>query len=212
MRWPRPRGLDLEVHARHRREQRIDRDHADRAVGLRVLVGRDVAAAAVDLDLHAQVAVPVQRGDVQVRVQHLDVGVHLEVAGAHLALAPHLERGLLGAVALELEAHLLQVEDDLGHVLDHAGQGRELVEHAVDSHRGDRRALQRREQRAAQRIPSVIPNPRSSGSIVNLPYRSVLAASGAICFGMVRFFHFIVQPPRGWREFTSSRARRSVVR
>src|SRR5499427_5274377 len=52
------RGLDRVVHLRDRREQRIDRDHADRAVrALRVLVGRDVAAAAVDLDLHAQVAV-----------------------------------------------------------------------------------------------------------------------------------------------------------
>ena len=35
--------------------------------------------------------------------------------------------------------------------------------------RGDRRALQRREQHAAQALPSVMPKPRSSGSQVNLP-------------------------------------------
>ena len=44
-------------------------------------------------------------------------------------------------------------------------------------------------------LPSVSPNPRSSGSITNLPYPSVLPGSGATCFGMVRFFHFIGKAP-----------------
>ena len=46
-------------------------------------------------------------------------------------------------------------------------------------------------------LPSVIPNPRSSGSMTNLPYPVVLPRSATTCFGMVRFFHFIREPPRG---------------
>src|SRR5512143_918334 len=48
-------------------------------------------------------------------------------------------------------------------------------------------------------LPSVMPNPRSRGSMTNLPYPVVFPASATTCFGMVRFFHFIRQPPRGER-------------
>src|SRR5205807_305605 len=39
-----------------------------------------------------------------------------------------------------------------GRVLDHAGNRRELVEHAFNLHGGDRRAFNRREQDAPQRV------------------------------------------------------------
>ena len=55
-------------------------------------------------------------------------------------------------VDVHLERDLLQVEDDVGRVLDHARDRRELVQHAVDLDRGDRRALDRGEQHAAQRV------------------------------------------------------------
>ena len=58
----------------------------------------------------------------------------------------------LGVVDVQLERNLLQVEDDVGRVLDHAGNRRELVQHAVDLHGGDRRALDRGEQHAPQRV------------------------------------------------------------
>ena len=47
--------------------------------------------------------------------------VDLEADGAH-ALAHHLER------------NLLQVEDDVGGVFDHARNGAEFVRHAFDAH------------------------------------------------------------------------------
>ena len=47
---------------------------------------------------------------------------------------------------------VLQVEDDVGDVLAHARQRRELVRGALDLHRGDRGALERGEQHAAQRV------------------------------------------------------------
>ena len=70
-----------------------------------------------------------------------------DVAGAGLA-----QRHALRALALHLERDRLDVEDDVGHVLAHARDRRELVQHAVDLDRGDRGALQRRQQHAAQRV------------------------------------------------------------
>ena len=55
-------------------------------------------------------------------------------------------------VAVQLEGNLLQVEDDVGGVLDHAGDRLELVQHAFDLDRGDRSAFDRTQQHAPQRI------------------------------------------------------------
>src|SRR5258706_14965102 len=44
-------------------------------------------------------------------------------------------------------------------------------------------------------LPSVVPKPRSSGSSVNLPYRSEFPLSATSPFGIWRFFHFICKPP-----------------
>jgi hypothetical protein len=51
---------------------------------------------------------------------------------------------------LAAEAHLLEVEDDLGDVLDHAFDGAELVFDTVDAETGDGEALEAAEQDAAQ--------------------------------------------------------------
>ena len=55
-------------------------------------------------------------------------------------------------VDVQLQRNLLQVEDDVGRVLDHARNRRELVQHAVDLDGGDRRAFDRGEQHAPQRV------------------------------------------------------------
>ena len=55
-------------------------------------------------------------------------------------------------VVRRLEFDSLQIEDDVGHVLDHAGQSGEFVLRAGDFDRGDGGAFQRGEQHAAERI------------------------------------------------------------
>jgi hypothetical protein len=50
------------------------------------------------------------------------------------------------------QGDFLDVEDDVGHVLPHPGDGGELMQHAVDLHRGDRRTLERRQKHAPQRV------------------------------------------------------------
>ncbi len=87
-----------------------------------------------------------------VGIEDLDVGPALDVAGTGHARAFLLEHHALDAVGVLPKRDLLDVEDDVGNVLAHAGNRRELVQHAIDMHRGDGGALQRRQQHAAKRI------------------------------------------------------------
>ena len=87
-----------------------------------------------------------------VRVQHLEPIDELDVArvdgAGPLLVDAHGVRLGLG----RLEDDFLQVEDDVRHVLDDVADGRELVQRAFDADGGDRRALERREQDAAERV------------------------------------------------------------
>jgi hypothetical protein len=58
----------------------------------------------------------------------------------------------LGTLAFHLDGDFLDVQDDVGDVLAHAGDRGELVQHAVDLDGGHGRATQRREKHAAQRV------------------------------------------------------------
>ena len=57
-----------------------------------------------------------------------------------------------GLVVLRGDDELLEVEDDLGDVLGHTGDRRELVQDAVDLDRRDGRTRDRRQQRATQGV------------------------------------------------------------
>ncbi len=57
-----------------------------------------------------------------------------------------------GPSPIHLDRDVLDVENDVGHVLAHAGDRRKFMQNAVDMDGGDRRALQRGQQNAAQRI------------------------------------------------------------
>ena len=57
-----------------------------------------------------------------------------------------------GSRRVGLEENLLQVEDDVGHILDHAVNGGELVHGAVNLDGGDGGAFQGGEEHAAQGV------------------------------------------------------------
>ena len=146
-------GLDVVGDAADGREDRVDRDHADRVRLSAVQLRRDVAAAAADRQRHLEPALRREVRDLEVRVEDLEVGRRLDVGGRHGALAarrqPHLD---LRRLAVQDADDLLEVEDDVRHVLAYARQRRELVRDALDLHRGHGGALERREQHAAQRV------------------------------------------------------------
>src|SRR5262245_15102558 len=78
-------ALDVEVDPLDRREVRVEQDGVD-GQGFRLApVGRDVAATALDADLHLEHPVLVEAGQRRVGREDLDVGVGLEVTRLHHA-------------------------------------------------------------------------------------------------------------------------------
>src|SRR5436190_5782667 len=92
-------GLDVVRDATHGREDRIDRDDADRVLGPAVELGRDVAAAAADSQRHLELALVGQVRDLEIGIEDLELRRSLDVLGRD------------GACAALREAHL-----DLGRV------------------------------------------------------------------------------------------------
>ena len=144
--------LDLVGDLLDRRVEAVDRDEADRSIFRTVALGRHIALAVVDGELHADFSALVERADHVVGVEDLDVANRLDVAGGDDARALLAHDHALGAVAVHLDGDFLDVQHDVGHVFAHAGDRGELVQHAVDLHRGDGGAAQRRQQHAAQRV------------------------------------------------------------
>ena len=144
-------GLDLEGHPAHRREDRVDRDHADGGAAL-VAVGGHVATALRHGDVDGQAGRLVQRGDVQVGVEDLDVAGLADVAGGDVGRALHVEPQGDGLLAVAHQHEVLEVEDDVGDVLGDTGDGVELVERIIEAELRDGGAGDRRQEGAAQRV------------------------------------------------------------
>ena len=134
------------------RVERVDRDEADRRVLGAVALGGDVALAGADRELHADLGALVEGAEHEVGVEDLDVADGVDVARRDGAGAGLAQRHALRALALHLDGDRLDVEDDVRHVLADARDRRELVQHAVDMHRRHRRALERGQEHAAQRV------------------------------------------------------------
>src|SRR5205814_10019066 len=84
-----------------------------------------------------------------------------------------------------LQTQLLEVEDDLGHVLLHVRDRRELMSDAVDLDRRHRGAPKRRKQHAAQRVAKRCAKPRVERLDVELAVvraRLELADLGGHCY------------------------------
>ncbi len=96
----------------------------------------------------------------QIGVQDLDAGRGRHVAGRDLAGPLRLEVHVHGLVGLRADHEALQVQDDVGDVLGHLRDRRELVQHTLDPDRGDRGSGDRRQQRAAQGVPDRVAEPR----------------------------------------------------
>src|SRR4029078_10356861 len=118
----------------NRREDRVDRDHAQRLVLGLVLLGRRVSAATADREVHLEFRLLLEGRDRGVRVEDLDARGQVDVLRLDLAGAAGNQRGLdLIRVRVHADDDLLEVQDDVGDVLLHPWDGRELVGDALDS-------------------------------------------------------------------------------
>ena len=113
-------GLDRVFHEAHGREQRVDGDHADGLLFLLVGFAGIVAASGLDLDLGLEGALVIERANHLVGIDDRDVGIGLDVGSGDRAglgrLDEEIDRLTLGGD----DQDFLQVEDDVGDILDHA--------------------------------------------------------------------------------------------
>ena len=101
---------------------RIDGNETDPQIVLEVLVGRNIAAAALQAHLHVELAALAHGCDVDVLVEHFDIAVGFDhAAGNHTRLI-RAQVNRLRTISRQLERNLLQVQDDVGSVFDHAGE------------------------------------------------------------------------------------------
>ena len=144
-------ALDPVVDLADRREDRVDRDDADRQrLGpLRT----EIADAALDRQVHLdRDVVGVEGHEDEVRVDDLDVGRLGDVGRGHRAGAALDEAELDGVGREALEPQLLHVQDDLGDVFLDARDRRELLVDVADLDARDRGAVERRQHDATEGV------------------------------------------------------------
>jgi hypothetical protein len=126
----------------HRRKERINRDDTDGLIGFLVFVTRHKSAADLDLQFQLEFFLFIERADVLVGVHQFDILVQLDVRGGHRAFFVRREQQRLGITRVRLEQDLLQVQNDIGHVLHDAFNRGKLVHGAFHLDRGDGGAFQ----------------------------------------------------------------------
>ena len=133
-----------------------------------VLSCRNVAAAALDGQFEFELALRVQRGNVQIRVVEFDAGRRSDVRGGDDSRALLAQVSNNRLVVLGGNRQVLDVQDDLGDIfLDTRNRG-ELVQHAIDPDARDRGTGDGGEQGTAEGVSEGVTKPGSSGSMMNL--------------------------------------------
>ncbi len=149
---PQTSGFDGVIALAHRRMHRVDRNEADAEILVKILVGGNIAASALQTHFHVEPSAFADGRDVNVFVENFDVAIGFDHAGSDNARLIGAQINRLGSVAAQLERNLLQVQDDVGRVFNHSGNGLEFVQHAFNLDGGDCRAFDRAQQHAAKRV------------------------------------------------------------
>ena len=143
------------LHVLDRGEDRVDRKRSELALGGSILLGGYVAAALADGQRHLHLRAGREMADHQIGVQNLEEReVIRDISGSQLRHTRNVNGDLLGILIIDCadKTNLLQIEDDVQHILHHAGDSGKLV---VDTGYLDSRdcvTLQRREQNTTQSV------------------------------------------------------------
>ena len=138
---PQTRRFDGVVALAHRRVHGIDGNESDAQVILKILVRGNVTAAALQAHFHFELAAFAYRRDVNVLVEHFHIAIGFDHAARNHTRLIGAEVNCLRTISRKLERDLLHVEDDIGRVFYHARDRLELMQHAFNLHRGNRRAF-----------------------------------------------------------------------
>ena len=125
-----------------------------------MLIGFDIAASLVDVQVDVDVAVVLEREEMLPRIADANAVGGVDVGGgdgAGLGLGDAEDR--LFDVVGEAERQLLQVADDLVHVFDDTGDGLMLMHDAVDAEAPHGRAAEGRQQHAPHGVAEGVPVP-----------------------------------------------------
>ncbi len=95
----------------------------------------------------------------QVAVEDVDLAGRGDEVRGDLTRTLTTEEDLDRRVTRAAQHQLLEVEDDVGHVLLDTLDGAELVQHALDAHAGHRGAGDGRQQGAAQAVAQRVAKP-----------------------------------------------------
>src|SRR5688500_7299001 len=143
-----------EVRAPDRIIDGVDADeiHRQRSVGWMEL-GFDVAPSLVDVELHRDVPVVLQREEQVVGIHDADRPVLLDVAGMDRTrtLALDVQDGFIH-LGIEHERERLEALHDLVHVFEHPRDRLVLVHHTLEPEAPDGGAAERRQQQAAEGV------------------------------------------------------------
>src|SRR5690606_1336021 len=134
---------DIERHTANRAENRVDRHLPDGQAA--PLLSRRIAATGLDVQLHLDPGLVIVHAEqVQIRVLDLHFRRTDQVGGGHHTgtLNVQAAAGRLNTV-MQPHTELLDVQNELCHVLTHARDGRELVRDIGYAHRRNRSAWQR---------------------------------------------------------------------
>ena len=111
-------------------------------IGPLVLFARSKTTSNPDFEFSVKFMFFIEGADDLFRIQHFIALHDLDVVGRNFAFLVDGERKLARLVIGGLEFNPLEVEDDVGDVLDHTRECGELVLRACDFCRGDGRAFQ----------------------------------------------------------------------
>src|SRR5580698_8641707 len=105
----------------------INRNKAEAQIAVEVLISRDIATTALQAHLHVNLAAFRDSADVDVLVENLDVAISFDHAGGNDTSLICTKVQSLGAFACKLEGNLLEIQNDIGCVLNDASDRLKLM-------------------------------------------------------------------------------------
>ena len=166
--------FDRILHVLDRREDRIDGERTEFALGRGILLCGNVAAPLTDRKGDLHLGSRCEMANDQFGIQHLEERkIVRNVSCGQLRYARHVDRHLLGVLVVDRtdETDFFEIQDNIDHTLHHPRDSGKLVVYTGYFDRRNRIPLQRREQDTAQSVADGHSESRLQRSELELPER-----------------------------------------